>query len=230
MSNVTTRDAGHRVAGAHRASPTRASHARNAARGGRFRRRRRNLRVQSADLSEPRNGTATASSRSAGLPPVHSRDVPLIAVNTNRAMTRSSNRQPSKPRRQAQISARAADVSGVHDQAAKVRTSPTFQDLDERLARELVQCLVRSARRAGQPGRAPSLVSLAAAGRHRDVARRHHCANSPTARSCNWSQSAGTARSEVVAGSLPSQIDDAAEDRSWSFATRPRLVLAAAAG
>lgn len=147
--------------------------------------RRRNLRVQSADLSEPRNGTATALSRSAGLPPVHSRDVPLIAINTNRAMTRSFNRQPSKPRRQAQISACAADVSRVHDQAAKVRTSPAFQDLDERLARELVQCLVRSARRVGRPGRAPSLVSLAAAGRHRDVARRHHCANSPTDRSRN---------------------------------------------
>lgn len=60
-------------------------------------------------------------------------------------MTRSPNRQLGNFRRQAQISARGADVSDVRDQAAKVQTSPAILDLDERLARELVQGLMRSA-------------------------------------------------------------------------------------
>lgn len=60
-------------------------------------------------------------------------------------MTRSPNRQPSNFRRQAQISARATDVSGVRDQAVKVQPLLAILDLDERLARELVQGLVRSA-------------------------------------------------------------------------------------
>jgi hypothetical protein len=64
-------------------------------------------------------------------------------------MTRSPNRQPGKLPRQAQISARAADLSGARNQAPKVQTPRTVLDLDERLARELVQGLVRSAAARG---------------------------------------------------------------------------------
>lgn len=60
-------------------------------------------------------------------------------------MTRSPNRQLGNLRHQAQISARGADVSAVRDQAAKVQASLAISDLNERLARELVRSLVRSA-------------------------------------------------------------------------------------
>ncbi|GAA0260474.1 hypothetical protein GCM10008965_31180 [Methylorubrum aminovorans] len=68
-----------------------------------------------------------------------------VAVDTSRAMTRPPNRHPGNFRRQARFSARAADVSGLRNQAAKFQASPAIPDLDERLARELVRSLVRSA-------------------------------------------------------------------------------------
>ena len=57
-------------------------------------------------------------------------------------MTRSPDRQSGKPLRRAEASAGAADVRSACDQAAKVQP---LADLDERLARELVQGLVQSA-------------------------------------------------------------------------------------
>lgn len=64
-------------------------------------------------------------------------------------MTRSPHRQPGKLGRKAQVPAVTVDVDGVRHQAAKVDTAPAVSNLDEQLALELVQGLVRSATARG---------------------------------------------------------------------------------
>jgi hypothetical protein len=64
-------------------------------------------------------------------------------------MTRSPNRQLGKPLRKAQFPTSAVDVSGVRDQAGEVQVSSALPDLEQRLAHELVQGLVRSATARG---------------------------------------------------------------------------------
>lgn len=60
-------------------------------------------------------------------------------------MTRTPTRQPGRTGRRAAAPAGVANIGGILDQAAKVDTAPAVPDLDERLARELVKGLVRSA-------------------------------------------------------------------------------------
>ena len=64
-------------------------------------------------------------------------------------MTRSPNRQSGKPRRKAQVPTSAVDVSCVRDQTAEVQVPSALPDLEQRLAHELVQGLVRSATARG---------------------------------------------------------------------------------
>lgn len=60
-------------------------------------------------------------------------------------MTRSPYRQLGRFRSKAQALPSVAKVSAVRAQATKVHTAPAAPDLDECLARELLQGLVRSA-------------------------------------------------------------------------------------
>lgn len=64
-------------------------------------------------------------------------------------MARSPNRYSGKLRGKAQVPAGGADVSGAGDKGANDHTAPAFPNLDDRLARELVRGLVRSASARG---------------------------------------------------------------------------------
>lgn len=123
-------------------------------------------------------------------------------------MTRSPHRQPGKLGRKAQVPAVTVDVDGVRHQAAKVDTAPAVSNLDEQLALELVQGLVRSSDRTrGRSGCAASGISDLAADRCRNVTRLHRCAKCGAARPRNRSHPSGNAHSKVVGsryiGSIP---------------------------